>query len=169
MGKISFGYTVQEKNECALWCHIYHIFSLISPPEKNWKIFTSAWNCDVWPWLKISDLVQAVGIWQCGTKNCRIRVAGGAWNYTTTAAASVRWALFCVPWQCLGPIWIRIRIHVMEHANFLSDLYALSCLGKFYWLFLQLLRFGFCDFWNFYLVILYSLNLDTWIFVLSSK
>ena len=26
---------------------------------------------------------KAVGIWQCGTKNCRIRVAGGAWNYTT--------------------------------------------------------------------------------------
>nr|ALS05112.1 60S ribosomal protein L37a [Labidocera rotunda] len=36
---------------------------------------------------------KAVGIWQCGTKNCRIRVAGGAWNYTTTAAASVRSAV----------------------------------------------------------------------------
>merc|ERR1712024_432325 len=33
---------------------------------------------------------QAVGIWKCGTKNCRITVAGGAWSYCTTAAASVR-------------------------------------------------------------------------------
>lgn len=36
---------------------------------------------------------KAVGIWQCGTKNCRRKVAGGAWNYTTTAAASVRSAI----------------------------------------------------------------------------
>merc|ERR1719474_2575057 len=36
---------------------------------------------------------MAVGIWKCGTKNCRIKVAGGAWNYTTTAAASVRSAV----------------------------------------------------------------------------
>jgi hypothetical protein len=34
---------------------------------------------------------KVVGIWKCGTKNCRITVAGGAWNYSTTAAASVRW------------------------------------------------------------------------------
>ena len=33
---------------------------------------------------------KVVGIWKCGTKNCRITVAGGAWNYSTTAAASVR-------------------------------------------------------------------------------
>merc|ERR1712139_345501 len=36
---------------------------------------------------------QAVGIWKCGTKNCSITVAGGAWNYSTTAAASVRSAI----------------------------------------------------------------------------
>merc|ERR1712179_268041 len=36
---------------------------------------------------------QAVGIWKCGTKNCSITVAGGAWNYSTTAAASVRAAI----------------------------------------------------------------------------
>ena len=33
---------------------------------------------------------KVVVIWKCGTKNCRITVAGGAWNYSTTAAASVR-------------------------------------------------------------------------------
>merc|ERR1712190_215454 len=33
---------------------------------------------------------NAVGIWKCGTKNCRVVVAGGAWTYSTTAAASVR-------------------------------------------------------------------------------
>merc|ERR1712223_699444 len=36
---------------------------------------------------------KAVGIWGCKVKNCRIRVAGGAWNYTPTAAASVRSAV----------------------------------------------------------------------------
>merc|ERR1712038_86429 len=36
---------------------------------------------------------KAVGIWKCGTKNCGITVAGGAWNYSTTAAASVRSAI----------------------------------------------------------------------------
>ena len=24
---------------------------------------------------------QTVGIWKCGTKNCRVIVAGGAWTY----------------------------------------------------------------------------------------
>merc|ERR1711936_451765 len=33
---------------------------------------------------------KVVGIWACGDKNCRVVVAGGAWNYSTTAAASVR-------------------------------------------------------------------------------
>merc|ERR1712179_161937 len=33
---------------------------------------------------------KSVGIWSCGTKNCRITVAGGAWTYTTVNAASVR-------------------------------------------------------------------------------
>ena len=36
---------------------------------------------------------KAVGIWFCDDKNCRITVAGGAWNYSTTAAASVRSAV----------------------------------------------------------------------------
>ena len=36
---------------------------------------------------------KAVGIWKCGTKNCGITGAGGAWNYSTTAAASVRSAI----------------------------------------------------------------------------
>jgi large subunit ribosomal protein L37Ae len=36
---------------------------------------------------------KVVAIWKCGTKNCRITVAGGAWNYSTTAAASVRSAV----------------------------------------------------------------------------
>ena len=33
---------------------------------------------------------QATGIWFCNDKNCRIKVAGGAYTYTTTAAASIR-------------------------------------------------------------------------------
>merc|ERR1712235_176354 len=36
---------------------------------------------------------KAVGIWKCGTKNCSITVAGGAWNYSTVTAASVRSAI----------------------------------------------------------------------------
>merc|ERR1711970_51679 len=36
---------------------------------------------------------KVVGIWFCHDKNCRITVAGGAWNYSTTAAASVRSAV----------------------------------------------------------------------------
>ena len=36
---------------------------------------------------------QSVGVWVCDDKNCRITVAGGAWNYSTTAAASVRSAV----------------------------------------------------------------------------
>merc|ERR1711962_1038342 len=32
----------------------------------------------------------AVGIWRCGTKNCNVKVAGGAWTYATTNGASVR-------------------------------------------------------------------------------
>merc|ERR1719357_2055279 len=36
---------------------------------------------------------MAVGIWFCHDKNCRITVAGGAWSYSTTAAASVRSAV----------------------------------------------------------------------------
>ena len=36
---------------------------------------------------------EAVGIWKCHDKNCRIVVAGGAWSYSTTAAASVRSAV----------------------------------------------------------------------------
>merc|ERR1712156_213231 len=35
----------------------------------------------------------AVGIWYCDVKNCRIRVAGGAWPLSTTTAASVRSAI----------------------------------------------------------------------------
>ena len=38
-------------------------------------------------------IFQAVGIWFCDDKNCRVVVAGGAWNYSTTAAASVRSAV----------------------------------------------------------------------------
>merc|ERR1712241_1393176 len=30
----------------------------------------------------------AVGIWYCDVSNCRIRVAGGAWTYSTTASLS---------------------------------------------------------------------------------
>ena len=33
---------------------------------------------------------MATGIWFCHDKNCRIQVAGGAYTYTTTAAASIR-------------------------------------------------------------------------------
>ena len=36
---------------------------------------------------------QSVGVWFCDDKSCRITVAGGAWNYSTTAAASVRSAV----------------------------------------------------------------------------
>ena len=36
---------------------------------------------------------HSVGIWYCNTKNCLIKVAGGAWTYSTTAAASVRSAI----------------------------------------------------------------------------
>ena len=36
---------------------------------------------------------SVVGIWKCHDKNCRVVVAGGAWNYSTTAAASVRSAV----------------------------------------------------------------------------
>ena len=36
---------------------------------------------------------QAVGIWCCSTKNCCVKVAGGAWTYSTTAATSVRSAI----------------------------------------------------------------------------
>merc|ERR1711957_70745 len=36
---------------------------------------------------------KAVGIWRCGNNNCRVVVAGGAWNLSTTAAASVRSAV----------------------------------------------------------------------------
>jgi len=36
---------------------------------------------------------QATGIWGCSDKNCRIQVAGGAYTYTTTAAASIRSAV----------------------------------------------------------------------------
>merc|ERR1711909_192546 len=35
----------------------------------------------------------AVGIWKCSVKNCNITVAGGAWNYSTVTAASVRSAI----------------------------------------------------------------------------
>ena len=35
----------------------------------------------------------AVGIWYCNVKNCRVTVAGGAWTYSTSAAASVRSAI----------------------------------------------------------------------------
>ena len=30
---------------------------------------------------------------RCNDKNCRIQVAGGAYTYTTTAAASIRWKI----------------------------------------------------------------------------
>ncbi len=36
---------------------------------------------------------KAVGIWYCNIKNCRITVAGGAYTFSTTAAASVRSAI----------------------------------------------------------------------------
>merc|ERR1712117_428015 len=36
---------------------------------------------------------KAVGIWKCSVKNCNIVVAGGAWNYSTVTAASVRSAI----------------------------------------------------------------------------
>merc|ERR1711876_172855 len=36
---------------------------------------------------------NAVGIWHCNVANCCITVAGGAWTYSTTAAASVRSAI----------------------------------------------------------------------------
>ena len=36
---------------------------------------------------------KAVGVWHCDVKNCNITVAGGAWTYSTTAAASVRSAI----------------------------------------------------------------------------
>ena len=123
-------YRTRKEWMCVMMSHLSYFLPNLPPPQKIWKIIASAWNCIVWPRLKISDLVQAVGIWQCGTKNCRIRVAGGAWNYTTTAAASVRWALFCVQWQCLGTHLDTNPDPRHEHANFLSDLYALSCFGK---------------------------------------
>merc|ERR1712077_157387 len=36
---------------------------------------------------------KVVGVWQCGTKNCRVTVAGGAWTYATTNGATVRSAI----------------------------------------------------------------------------
>ena len=39
----------------------------------------------------VNTVLQAVGIWKCGDKNCRVQVAGGAYTYTTTAAASIRY------------------------------------------------------------------------------
>merc|ERR1712213_109709 len=36
---------------------------------------------------------KAVGIWHCSVSNCNVTVAGGAWTYSTTAAASVRSAI----------------------------------------------------------------------------
>jgi len=36
---------------------------------------------------------DCVGIWKCGDKNCRVKVSGGAYTYTTTAAASIRSAV----------------------------------------------------------------------------
>merc|ERR1712044_109115 len=36
---------------------------------------------------------SAVGIWKCNVKSCRVIVAGGAWTYSTSAAASVRSAI----------------------------------------------------------------------------
>ena len=42
---------------------------------------------------ELFSLLQAVGVWYCHDKNCRIYVAGGAWNYSTVTAASVRSAV----------------------------------------------------------------------------
>ena len=39
---------------------------------------------------------QATGIWFCNDKNCRIQVAGGAYTYTTTAAASIRFQILSI-------------------------------------------------------------------------
>ena len=36
---------------------------------------------------------KAAGIWACEVKNCNIVVAGGAYNYSTVTAASVRSAI----------------------------------------------------------------------------
>ena len=36
---------------------------------------------------------NAVGIWACKVKNCRISMAGGAWTLSTAAGASVRSAI----------------------------------------------------------------------------
>merc|ERR1712228_632739 len=36
---------------------------------------------------------DAVGIWRCTTKNCRIKIAGGAWTLSTAAGSSVRSAI----------------------------------------------------------------------------
>ena len=36
---------------------------------------------------------DAVGIWRCTVKNCRIKIAGGAWTLSTAAGSSVRSAI----------------------------------------------------------------------------
>ena len=56
------------------------------------KIYESCLLLVLSSYICISSF-QAVGIWFCDDKNCRITVAGGAWNYSTTAAASVRSAV----------------------------------------------------------------------------
>ena len=59
-------------------------------------ISNSIYPDNIGPWSQPSDnflYLQAVGIWFCDDKNCRKTVAGGAWNYSTTAAASVRSAV----------------------------------------------------------------------------
>merc|ERR1739841_500777 len=59
---------------------------------------------------------KAVGIWKCGTKNCGITVAGGAWNYSTTAAASVRSAIRRL--REVQALYTVIGIHVTIYNKF---------------------------------------------------
>ena len=66
-------------------------------------LFTN-WFYAMFIWRENFDLIfghflqdamkrKAVGVWHCDVKNCQITVAGGAWTYSTTAAASVRSAI----------------------------------------------------------------------------
>merc|ERR1711862_425036 len=60
-------------------------------PSRRWKSHSSKYYCHFCG--KDAMKRKAVGVWHCDVKNCQITVAGGAWTYSTTAAASVRSAI----------------------------------------------------------------------------
>ena len=67
---------------------------------------------------------------RCNDKNCRIQVAGGAYTYTTTAAASIRWKIrsfnffFCNSTLCFPQTWENPIFHVATSAGLLFTGFA---------------------------------------------